>query len=340
MTTLLQCESNPEICQNNLLLTPFLIELKKEEVESPSFKQKYIISKYGLELVWSIRYCNERMLSNNSLFLESCNSNSIVCVKVIVINSAFNKSRMQTTEVTMCIDDLKDLPMNIVYLRIDGSLGDNSYTTEIQLKIYSHYENFLQSIDDISKNYGHLLENKQSTDVVLIVGAEKFAAHKLILSTRSNVFAAMFNCDMKEKHEGIVKIKDIEPATFKLLLEFIYKGQIVTEDDSENNSKKNEAVNWSELLLAADKYDIQSLKLICAKKLAENLNTDNVIETYILSDRVKEPELKKVSLSFIMLKKNEVVNSETYQERIKILRSFPDLAVELLSQLLEEKDSF
>ena len=54
------------------------------------------------------------------------------------------------------------------------------------------------------------------------MSGESFAAHKLILATRSPVFMAQFYGQMMEKSSHRVEVKDMEAAVFNALLRFIY----------------------------------------------------------------------------------------------------------------------
>ncbi|KAL3071709.1 hypothetical protein niasHS_016384 [Heterodera schachtii] len=106
----------------------------------------------------------------------------------------------------------------------------------------------------------HLLSTGEYADVHFLVGdgdaKELVRAHKVILMSASEVFAAMFrfNCQ-KEKTENAsdncpsVEIPDVEAAAFKVMLSFIY-----TDDLSVLNGDNAMAV-----LYAAKKYIIPGL---------------------------------------------------------------------------------
>ena len=82
------------------------------------------------------------------------------------------------------------------------------------------------------QNMANLLESGKHSDVSFVIGDAEFTAHKAILSTRSEVFAAMFeHQDTKEAQEGKVEICDIPSQTFKELLRFLYTGNIPSEDE-------------------------------------------------------------------------------------------------------------
>ncbi|KAL3105081.1 hypothetical protein niasHT_028753 [Heterodera trifolii] len=73
-----------------------------------------------------------------------------------------------------------------------------------------------------------LLSTANGADIHFLVGEEKklFRAHKHILTLSSEVFEAMFRYDAQnakaEEQSKPVKVPDIEPEAFKVMLSFIY----------------------------------------------------------------------------------------------------------------------
>ena len=87
-----------------------------------------------------------------------------------------------------------------------------------------NYENKLISIcDDFEA-----LSNNLPSDFTFIVKSidKEFKVHKSVLSARSPVFTKMFLSDMKEAADNKVEIKDVEPSSFEMFLQFIYCGKI------------------------------------------------------------------------------------------------------------------
>ncbi|KAH0555541.1 hypothetical protein KQX54_020014 [Cotesia glomerata] len=80
--------------------------------------------------------------------------------------------------------------------------------------------------NDILTDFEKLLISKKSSDAAILVGDKKFDAHKVILTTRSCVFKAMYSYDMKEKKENEVTITDIDGEIFEKLLEYIYTDKV------------------------------------------------------------------------------------------------------------------
>ena len=171
--------------------------------------------------------------------------------------------------------------------------------------------NLIISLYSLQKKNSNKYENKHN---VVKVENEKIRAHRAILKARSPVFAAMFQHDMKENKTNETEIKDVTPAAFKALLRFIYTGQC-------------EVGNFAqELLIAANKYDIQDLKQICAEELCRKLTAGNVVRLLILSDLHKVNVLKEGAIRFINKNAQAVMKTPTWSE---IRKSHPNMIYEL-----------
>ena len=136
------------------------------------------------------------------------------------------------------------------------------------------------------RDFAPLLDDKFA-DFVFKVENEKIAAHRAVLAARSPVFDAMFQHDMLENRTNETEITDVTPAAFRALLRFIYTGQCEV------------GVLAEEILVAANKYDIQELKEICAKKLHKKLTADNAVDLLIFSDVHQAEDLKIGAIRFI-----------------------------------------
>ena len=86
-------------------------------------------------------------------------------------------------------------------------------------------------LEKLSYNLKKVFENGDYSDVIFCVGGIDIPAHKVILSAASTVFASMFKQkDTKEAQEGKVIIEDVDVDTFKVLLKYLYSGQIPDEE--------------------------------------------------------------------------------------------------------------
>ncbi|XP_015112448.1 speckle-type POZ protein-like [Diachasma alloeum] len=112
----------------------------------------------------------------------------------------------------------------------------------------------------LNENFSQLIKDSRFVpfyDVTIIAERRKFRAHKLVLATRSTVFAAMFeHSKIGEHRKNEVKIEDMDEATVEGMLEFIYA-----------DSVKDLKMMARKLLQASDKYDLPRLKAMCEKAI-------------------------------------------------------------------------
>ncbi|XP_065336506.1 uncharacterized protein LOC135937288 [Cloeon dipterum] len=113
------------------------------------------------------------------------------------------------------------------------------------------------------------------TDVVFLVGANDATAQEIraILSdlvVSSEFFVNLLNSPLTVKYDGKIRIKNVEPKIFGLVIEFTHlSGQLVSEVDSLDTCLK--------LAAAADEYMIDELGCVCSKLLEDRfLTVDNV----------------------------------------------------------------
>ncbi|KAK1662942.1 hypothetical protein QYE76_051101 [Lolium multiflorum] len=128
---------------------------------------------------------------------------------------------------------------------------------------------------DITEQLRKLLDAKEGADVTFEVQGEVFRAHKLVLAMRSPVFKALLYGPMREKDSNRFVIDDMQPAIFKVLLRFIYTDSLPPnmDDDLEGDDKREVTRH---LLVAADRYAVERLKLMCESILCKELDDKSV----------------------------------------------------------------
>ncbi|KAF8771048.1 Speckle-type POZ protein like [Argiope bruennichi] len=144
---------------------------------------------------------------------------------------------------------------------------------------------------------------KNHCDVIFQIGTEMLQAHKSILCSRSPVFCAMFDSDMKETVNKKVDIIDMDIDTFDLFLLFLY-------------SETLEDLTWdsaTKLLYAANKYQVESLKIECTSFLMSNISVDNVCEALKLSDLYQDEKLKSACQNLIFKHEAEIFSSKEWE---------------------------
>ncbi|CAO2146561.1 unnamed protein product [Urochloa humidicola] len=150
----------------------------------------------------------------------------------------------------------------------------------------------------IDQDLGHLLCSGKGADIMFEVAGEIFAAHRNILAARSPVFMAELFCTMKENAASCVRIDDMEARVFEALLHFVYTDSLPEIDQGET------MVMGQHLLVAADRYSLERLKLICEDKLCKYIDTSSVGTILTLAEQHGCHGLKKACFQFLMSDNN------------------------------------
>ncbi|KAF0900521.1 hypothetical protein E2562_032117 [Oryza meyeriana var. granulata] len=142
-----------------------------------------------------------------------------------------------------------------------------------------------------------LVDDKDTADVTFVVQGEEFPAHRAVLAMRSPVFKAELYGPLKESNARIA-VDGMEPAMILHLLE------------------------------AADRYDVERLKLICELMLCKSLTVDTVAATLAMADQHHCQKLKEACVEFLATSKKMegVLESQGYR---KIKLSCPSFMVDL-----------
>ena len=165
--------------------------------------------------------------------------------------------------------------------------------------------------------------NMPFSDVQIQVRGTVFPAHKIVISARSPVLRAMFESDgFAENKTNIVKIDDLEPPVVEEMLRFFYTDRVEKMDELAK-----------ELLVASDKYLIDSLKSQCQSFLAETINVQNCSELLALADSHSATELKQVAMEFFLDNSTEVAKSSGWQN---MERTHPHLGFEVSKALMDQ----
>jgi BTB/POZ domain len=136
----------------------------------------------------------------------------------------------------------------------------------------------------------NFLNNQNFTDVTLQCQDKEFKAHKLVLAAASPVFNAMFKEGTKEQRDSHVNIEDVNSDIFDVFLRFLYSGEV-----------DHLAEMCFDLFAAADKYDVQPLRDICIRHMAENITVDNAVDFLALAERHTIEPTKSLALKFIQV---------------------------------------
>lgn len=135
--------------------------------------------------------------------------------------------------------------------------------------------------------YMALYNSGNGSDVALLANdGLKFDVHRLILSTHSPVFAAMFNHQSK-RSTGSYNL-DVDGETLDTILKFVYS---CYTDQIKPSAEK--------VLVAADKYGLRDLKHLCEDQLLLGLTKGTAAHLVVLGDQSNSAKLTRAAFQFI-----------------------------------------
>ncbi|TVU31447.1 hypothetical protein EJB05_23131, partial [Eragrostis curvula] len=160
-------------------------------------------------------------------------------------------------------------------------------------------------LTELHRHLGDLLASQVGKDVTFEVAGELVTAHRCVLAARSPVFMAeLFGTDEKEEDKEDVAARhvvqvvgDMEPEVFKALLHFVYTDSLPEICDDGDGGNKVKMVQ--RLVVAADRYDMKRLKVICEDILYKYINATTAATTLLLAAKHGCHRLKEACVAFL-----------------------------------------
>ncbi len=168
----------------------------------------------------------------------------------------------------------------------------------------------------------NLWKTKTLADVEFQCNGKSIKAHTLILASGSPVLAAMFENDFEEKQKRIANITDIKANIFENLLKHIYTGEVALETEVED---------VAELLIAAEKYAVETLKEECALYLSNDLKVENATRYLVLAHLHNSTVLHESTLQF-MSKNAKVVCAR--KDWMDVIKNYPELSFQATQRMV------
>ncbi|XP_051201610.1 BTB/POZ and MATH domain-containing protein 2-like [Lolium perenne] len=133
--------------------------------------------------------------------------------------------------------------------------------------------------------------NKQQVDVKIEVGGETFPAHRWMLEARSPVLKAdLLLASTTGDGATLLRVNDMDAQVFKAMLQFIY---------TDSPPALESATVAERMLVAADRYELEELKLICEEVLSRHVDMGSVADTLALAERHHCSLLRTACIKFL-----------------------------------------
>ncbi|CAB3407173.1 unnamed protein product [Caenorhabditis bovis] len=160
-----------------------------------------------------------------------------------------------------------------------------------------------QYLSNLVSHLKNMRALKELCDVILICNnGKRIPAHRVVISSMSGYFLAMFTIHMSECHKS-------------MLINFCYTGQIEINDD-----------NVQDLLPSACLLQMLEVQTACCDYLKKQLEPSNCLGIRAFADAHACKELMSTANAFILKKFSNVVESEEFlqlsiDELVEIIRS-------------------
>ncbi|XP_056167147.1 BTB/POZ domain-containing protein At4g08455-like [Syzygium oleosum] len=194
------------------------------------------------------------------------------------------------------------------------SYEEASETVEELEREIEHLKSKVASLRSCSPtDHHHHLSGPGSTDVVLVAAEDgnggpsmPVPARRAVLASRSPVFKAMLENEMEESRSGTIKISDMSYDALRAFVDYLYAEAGLDEQ------------MVCELLILAEKYQVEHLKAYCEKFLVSKLNWDNSIKNYAFAHQHKAKVLLEASLSLILDNMGKFPKHPKYPELVEL----------------------
>uniref|UniRef100_A0A0E0BAR6 BTB domain-containing protein n=1 Tax=Oryza glumipatula TaxID=40148 RepID=A0A0E0BAR6_9ORYZ len=191
---------------------------------------------------------------------------------------------------------------------------------------------------DLHRHLGDLLASGDGADVTLEAGGETFKAHRSVLAARSSVLKAELLGPMARSTTAATptRINDIEAPVFRAMLHFIYTDHLPetarNEEEEEEEEEEAAAAMAQHLLEAADRFNLERLKLVCEDKLCRGIGTATVATTLALAEQHGCHGLKEACVEFLRIPGNlsSAMATDGFEH---LTTSCPAILKELMSKL-------
>jgi len=163
---------------------------------------------------------------------------------------------------------------------------------------------------ELAKDIEQMFMDDRHSDFTIICRNEKesksIKVHKVILSARSPVFAAMLNLPTEEAKNSQVIFEDVDYEVMREMLHYMYSG-----------NAPNLQMMALDLMAVADRFQLQGLKEMADQVLRSSLTVDNVCRNLVLADMHNATELKTDALRFTAQHSSAVIETEGWARMSK-----------------------
>ncbi|KAF3339328.1 BTB/POZ domain-containing protein [Carex littledalei] len=148
-------------------------------------------------------------------------------------------------------------------------------------------------------------------------------AHRAVLVSRSPVFKAMLENEMEESRSGVIRIPDASAKVLRSFIDYLYTAETPLDEDIA-----------PDLLILAEKYQVNHLKVFCETYMTSRVNHENAIACYAFAHQHNAKQLMEAAFSLIIENMASLRDREEYKE---LVERDPRLVVEIYEGYLSRQ---
>jgi len=203
---------------------------------------------------------------------------------------------------------------------------DDTLTVKVQIEVMEDSNTATEALTpdvvvpphSLATDLLSMLEDGKHADTTFIIAGQQIKAHSFMLASRSEVFDRELHGSMRESLSKVIEITDVDFATFKLFLHFLYTDDLDRIEDlikDQVNAETSETLaaissdltspaisrtfTLQNILAVSHKYQVQRLRLWCEQQLCTYICKDQVCSIICQAHMYDAKQLEKTCLSFI-----------------------------------------
>ncbi|XP_046382195.1 uncharacterized protein LOC124153093 [Haliotis rufescens] len=137
------------------------------------------------------------------------------------------------------------------------------------------------------------------------VEVKEVRAHCVIIAARCDWFRRALLSGMKESIHKKITVHDTNPELFQLFLEYLYSGQLETNELSTEQ--------LADMTTLCDRYEMDSLKSVCEHALKHHIDDETALYLLSLADQLHCKFLRETSLHYIT-EHHSLADSEVFED--------------------------
>ena len=189
---------------------------------------------------------------------------------------------------------------------------------------YHHSANYSQKAFQKMSSFR---DDGKFTDIVLVAGNKRIAAHKVVISALCDYFHAMFSNELSETHQNEVVINEVDPDALEALVTYAYTSKLEIKVD-----------NVESLLASACLLQVDDVKKACCEFMKSQLHPSNCLGIRAFADAHGCDQLFQIADSYTKNNFKDISKNQEFfllnADQLREILSSDDL------NIIREEESF